>query len=450
MRNVLEFGLFAAIALAVGGFGGTEPVSWGISEALIFLLGFLLAARVSRESAREYARLLWLPLVLAAWIAAQWLESRAGRIGLDSHAIEARGLALAAAVTAFFVALELTRRRESRRRLALFLIGLGLFEAFYGLVQYLAGWNYIWTVPRRFYTGSASGTYVNHNHFAGLLEMILPLSLALAFYQWRSARRRSGDRATRAVLDTLNEPAIFQSLLLLFAATILLVAIVFSFSRMGMISALVSLGVMAAVVWTGSRRSLLPSALICLLLAGAVAAAAWVGVAPVVEHFEQLPQNEPLAVAGAGRMAVWRDTLQLVRAHPLAGAGLGCFQYAFTAVQSTRLTYLVDHAHNDYLEFAAELGLPAAALFFAPLFWIPFRALRASLRAPSRLARSLALGSLGASAALLVHSAADFNLYIPANALVFAIILAIGYAASLDDPPAPSVTAPSVTAPPSG
>ncbi|HXQ26881.1 MAG TPA: O-antigen ligase family protein [Candidatus Acidoferrales bacterium] len=281
-----------------------------------------------------------------------------------------------------------------------------------------------------------------HNHFAGLLEMILPLAVGLAFYHSQSARRRSRGSAVRAALENLNEPAILKSLLLLFAATILLVAIVFSFSRMGMISAFVSLVVMGAVVWAGGRRSLLPSALILVLLAGGVAAVAWVGVAPVVERFEQLPQNEPLAAAGVGRVAAWRDTLQLVRAHPLAGAGLGCFRYAFTAVQSTQLTYLVDHAHNDYLEFAAELGIPGAALFFAPLFWIAFRTLRAALRARSRLARSLALGSLGASVALLVHSAADFNLYIPANALVFAVILAIGYAASLDDPAAPLVTAP--------
>jgi len=445
-RKVLEIGLFAAIAIAVGGFGGTEPVSWGVSEVIVFTLGLLLIARLSSRSAREYAGLAWLPLLLGAWIAFQWLASRAGKIGLDSHSIETRALALATAVTAFFVALDLARLRESRRRLALFLIGLGLFEAFYGLAQYLAGWNYIWTVPRRYYLGSASGTYVNHNHFAGLLEMILPLSLGFALYRWQSARRHRGS-ARRALIEVFNDPAMIQSLLLLFAAAILFVAVVFSFSRMGMISVFVSLGVVGGVQWIESRRNLFPSGLIFLLLAAGLAAAAWMGVAPVIEHFEQLPQNEPLAAATVGRMAVWRDTLGLVRAHPLAGVGFGCFRYAFTAVQSTQLTYLVDHAHNDYLEFAAELGLPGAALFFTPLFWIAFRTLRASLRAPSRLARSLALGSLGASVALLVHSAADFNLCIPANALVFAVVLALGYAASFDEPAAPSVAAPSVAAP---
>jgi len=93
----------------------------------------------------------------------------------------------------------------------------------------------------------------------------------------------------------------------------------------------------------------------------------------------------------------------------------------------------VDHSHNDYLELAAELGLPCAALFVAGIFWLAAWPLRASFRARSNLARALALGSFGAVVALLVHSAADFNLYIPANALVFAVILGVGYAVSLDE-----------------
>jgi O-antigen ligase len=96
-------------------------------------------------------------------------------------------------------------------------------------------------------------------------------------------------------------------------------------------------------------------------------------------------------------------------------------------VQSIRLTYTVDHAHNDYIELAAELGLPCAAMLFAILFWLPIQFARASLNARSSLTRSLALGALGGSAALLVHSIADFNLYIPGNALVFAVILGLGY-----------------------
>lgn len=262
--------------------------------------------------------------------------------------------------------------------------------------------------------------------------MILPFSFGLAFYHWQSTRRRYRRRTWRSFLENLGKPEILKCLLLLLAATVLLVAIVFSFSRMGMISVLVSLGVIAAVVWTGRRRSPLPAALILLLLAGGVITTAWVGVGPVVEHFEQLPQNEPLATGSEGRVALWRDSMRLIRAHPWTGVGVGCFEFAFTSVQSVRLTYVIDHAHNDYLEIAAELGLPCAVLFFGVLFWLAVRTLQASLRARSSLTRALALGSFAGSTALFVHAVADFNFYIPANALVFAVILGIGYAASLE------------------
>ena len=431
LRKIIELGLLSAVLISVGGFGGTEPISWGIAEALVLLAGLVLAAR-AKNFARDYKRLLWLPAVVSAWIAMQWFESRSGRIGFDTHAIEAQGLTFATTIVAFFVTLEVARGRESGKRLALFLIGVGLFEALYGLGEYLAGWQYIWNVPRRFYIGSATGTYINHNHFAGLLEMILPLSLGLAFYHWQSAWRHSRRGAWQSLVENLREPGILKSLLFVLAATVLLVAVVFSFSRMGLISMLVSLGVMSTALWAGRKRNRRPAALILFLLAGGVATAAWIGVVPVVEHFEQLPRNEPLAQAGEGRAALWKDAAQLVRAHPWTGVGLGCFEYAFTRVQSVQLTYIVDHAHDDYLEIATELGLPCAALVFGAIFWVVARTLQASLRAQSNLTRSLALGALGGACALLAHSFADFNLYIPANALVFSVILGMGYATSLE------------------
>ena len=406
------------------------------------LLGLLLIARPGANLVRHWRKVATLPIALGAWIAVQWLASRIGRIGIDAYSIQTQGLALAADIVAFFVVLEIARDRASRKGFALFLVGLGLFEAFYGLAQYLAGWNYIWNVPRRFYIGSATGSMINHNHFAGLLEMILPLALGFSIYYWQTARRGSRRRTWRSLAANLGSSDIAKSFLHLLAAAILFLAIVFSFSRMGMISMLVSLGVMAAVVWIGKGHSPLPAALILLLIAGGIAAVVWVGVGPVAEHFEQLSRNEPLA-GGEGRIALWRDVLALIREHPWTGVGLGCFEHAFTRVQSVQLTYVADHAHNDYLEAAAELGIPAAAILFATFFWLAARSLQASLRVRSSLARSLALGSLGGVTALLVHSLADFNLRIPANALVFAVILGLGYAMFLDArESAPEITAP--------
>ncbi|HTS13121.1 MAG TPA: O-antigen ligase family protein [Candidatus Limnocylindrales bacterium] len=432
-RKVLEIGLVAAVALAVAGFGGTEPVSWALSQDFVFLLAAALILNPAKALAGSRSISFWGLAALATWIAFQWLAARQGKIGLDAHSIETHGLTFAAGIAGFFVAMEVARDRAARRRLATSLIALALFEAAYGLAQYPGGWQFIWSYRRKFYTGSATGTYINHNHFAGLLEMILPLCLALAFYHWGKA---AGSRS-RSFAARLGEPDALKSLVLVLSAILLFVAIVFSFSRMGLISACASLAVLAALGWPRHRRSRVDIKLVVACLAVSVAVAAWVGPGPVVEHFERLSHDEPLAAgSNEGRMALWRDAAKLIRAHPWGGSGLGCFEFAFTRVQSTQLALLIDHAHNDYLELTVELGLPAAALFFALLFFAVARSLRAATRAESRLNRAIGAGAAAGAIALLIHSTADFNLYIPANMLVFAVVLAIGCSIPLKQPAA--------------
>ncbi len=273
---------------------------------------------------------------------------------------------------------------------------------------------------------------MNHNHFAGLLEMFLPLALGLALYHWQKARERMRRNSLRDFFRHLGDPEMQKCYLLLLAAAVLSLALVFSFSRMGLISMLASLGVMAAVIWAGRGRGPLPAALILFLIAAGVATAMWVGVEPVVKHFEELSHDDPLAQRGEGRLALWKDTLKLIRERPWTGSGLGSFAVAFTSIQSHELAYSVDHAHNDYLEFSAELGIPAAAFLFLGFLAIAARTLRASRLAPSSRTRALALGTLAGIIALLVHGFADFNLHIPANALVFSVLLGMGYAMSME------------------
>jgi O-antigen ligase len=455
-RHAIETTFIAAIFLAVAGFGGTEPVSWAISQDLIFLVAAALLLHRPEPNAdgnespdRTGRRERSLPalLILAGlviWVVVQWLGSRYGMIGIDSYAIKARGLAFAAGIAGFFVALEISRHRNARKRLALSLIVLALFESLYGLAEYPGGWQYIWSYHRIYYVGSATGTYINHNHFAGLLEMILPLCLALALYHWRRASRHSRQRSLRDFLDRLGHPEILKSLLLLLVAVLLFVAIVFSLSRMGLVSALFSLAVLAALASVGRRFGRVNWKLLAACLAISAAVAAWIGAVPVVDHFAQLSHDEPLAAEnGEGRMAEWESVTKLIRRHPWTGVGLGCFEFAFTRVQSTQLTLIADHAHNDYLELAAELGIPGAAVLFSLFFFVIVRAARATLRAqssltrsnfsPSNLDRALTIGAVAAASALLIHSTADFNLYIPANALVFAVLLGMAYSQCLID-----------------
>jgi O-antigen ligase len=124
----------------------------------------------------------------------------------------------------------------------------------------------------------------------------------------------------------------------------------------------------------------------------------------------------------------------LIEGHPLLGSGLGTFPVAFTAVQSTFLGKFVNHAHNDYLEIANDLGIPVAILLFASIVMLFARLARRMVSADVRFERAVALGCMGSIAAILLHSLTDFNLYIPANALLFSLVLGLASAMCVGEP----------------
>jgi len=105
------------------------------------------------------------------------------------------------------------------------------------------------------------------------------------------------------------------------------------------------------------------------------------------------------------------------------GVGAGMHGWAFTLYQDRNPGFFYDHAHNDYLEAAAEWGIPAAAAFFIVLFAVVWRAGKACIQSADPARAALLAGGVGGVAAMLVHSFVDFNLHIPSNALMFGVIL---------------------------
>jgi O-antigen ligase len=150
---------------------------------------------------------------------------------------------------------------------------------------------------------------------------------------------------------------------------------------------------------------------------------AWIGAASLVERFQDA--GKEYASGDRTRLSIWRGTVALIGEHPWLGTGFGTFPIAYTAVQNTFLDQFVNHAHNDYLEIASDLGIPAAVGLTVSLGWILMRAVRAFRDASRNIDRFFALGCVGSIVAILLHSLVDFNLYIPANALIFASILGL-------------------------
>jgi O-antigen ligase len=112
----------------------------------------------------------------------------------------------------------------------------------------------------------------------------------------------------------------------------------------------------------------------------------------------------------------------LIRAYPFFGCGLGGYETAFWRFKVSGVLVTDDFAHNDYLQLLAELGLVGFAIGATLAFSVVRMAVRRAVRSADPGARYFAVACAGALAAILLHSLADFNLYIPANAMLLAWI----------------------------
>lgn len=406
----LEMGLILCFYSAVLAFGGTSALALAVPQLLAFALAALILWRYRKESVSSRLTLILISLLL--YVLAQRF--------LSLSRLEVRApdlLKWLAILCVFWVTMHLCRARTTAYRVVLALLILGVFESVYGLVQYLTGWHYIFAYRKIFYTAQATGTYINPNHFAGLLEMVLPSGLALGLYHLeRSSRagwKAHSPSATRRH-DSRNRAVLF------FLATLLVFAgALASRSRTGILSALAGAGFVgvlwAGTAWRRSRSALLLGSF--FVLAGVTAA--WIGLEPILARYATAQTDFSV------RLSIWRDTLALIRENLWFGTGLGTFRDAYPLHQTTYVNGLVDHAHNDYLQFAVELGAPAALVLWILVLTVLGRGVALFFRAEPGRERFVLLGSCGGVAALLIHSAADFNLQIPSNALVFVALLAL-------------------------
>ncbi len=420
--RIITSALVGAVAAAVLAFGGTEPASFAAVEILLFVLAGCALWIEPREGPR-----IWWPAPALLLI---YLACDVAVVHPAAYPARVQLLTVAACLCGFTLAALAARDAEARRSIWAILVALGLAEAFYGLVQYMTGWQEVLAFTKVNYTAQATGTYINPNNFAGLIEMILPLVLARAL--WEFEKWTGNSRGSRRRGDLwLREDAGPRAAFYLFGTLVLMTALLFSRSRAGIATA--SAGVLLVAAVCVARRQLrsVAMAIVLSLVVLTFAAGAWVGLEPVFTRFRSAEQDLP------SRVAVWKDTAKLIRAHPYWGAGPGSFEDAFTRVQSSHLTMRLNHAHNDYLEFAAEWGLPGAALLCALIGFVLFRALRGIAHTARSADRFLLLGCCGGLCAMLLHAVVDFNLHIPANALLFAVLAGLAWTLSGGDADAP-------------
>lgn len=353
-------------------------------------------------------------------------QGGAGSLSLDRGATLEQFLRTGAYGALFFLVLALTTSRERLVGLAGTLAVVGVVESLFGLSVFFAGadsWyqHWLWQLSE----GAAyavTGTYVNRNHFAGLMEVTIAMALGLALARYSGGYLVNG---VRAHLWGLSEMLLDGRGALLFSVLIMLAAMVFSTSRGGIVSlglAVLTLTILAATRF--GRRSVEVRLAPWLLLAAALAGL-WLG-------YGQLAREMEATGLSSNRLEIWAPVRHMVADRPLTGSGAGTFRWLYPAYkQDAGLGGLFfEHAHNDYLEILAEQGLIGLGLSGLFVGFCLRRLFQAWGRRGDRLARGILFGSLTGSLALLIHATVDFNFQIPANAAYFFVLLATGLVAS--------------------
>ncbi len=455
METVAEILLALVIIGTTLAFGGVEPITYSLMEVGVFLALFLLLFKQTREGRISLPLPLW-PALFAMLVALQVVPLPAGllarlsparlqdpdlaslaqgkmawaSISIYAHDTGLTLLQLLAYLSAFVLAARLFDSRKGKSILVSSLILLGAFEAAYGIVQYVTGWHKIFTYLNQYSLQAASGTYINRNHYVALLELTLPFVIASVFYYFQLWSGRSGGGRHRSS-DSSRGSAGPRSIFFLNLAMVMVVGVVFSRSRGGIIATVLGLLFVALLAQLRVRRKAWMLGAV-LFLAGVFGYGLWIGLDPVLARFEQV--QAPGFVKMEGRILFWKDDLRLIRDFPLTGTGLGTFPVAYHRYQTTAVGSFVPHVHNDYLEFVSDTGLVGAALVFLPIFYLFAKMLLTFLEDAPLYRRAVTLGCIGSTLMLLVHSFTDFNLQIPANALIFSVVLGIGYKAVCLEP----------------
>lgn len=322
----------------------------------------------------------------------------------------------------FFLLTILLHQSAGRIKTTLLVVVVcGTAQALYGSFMVLTGLEYGWFIEKEYYRGVATGTFINRNHLAGYLEMALACGIGLLVSSLGRNGSRNWRARMRAGLDAVLGPKMRLRIFLAF----MVIALVLTRSRMGNTAFFLALPT-CGLLYMVLEKKINWGAIILfasLMLVDFLIVGQWFG-------FDELAQRlEGTSTQTETRDEVVRDSLVLLDDNLVTGTGLGTYYTAYPAYQQSDVRGYYDHAHNDYLQFAIELGLvgytPLALLVIASA-WM---AVAAMVQRRNKLAKGVAFAAAMGILALMIHSAVDFNLQMPANALLFVFILSLAWMA---------------------
>lgn len=338
--------------------------------------------------------------------------SPARTLSLDPYSTRLFIVQMAALLIYFSATLIFTDTPRRLRALVRTITIFGFLLAMFGLTQSFTsdGTRVYWF--RQLTQSTAFGPFINRHHFAGYMELAIGVPLGLVF---------SG------AVESYKRP------LYGFAALMMGVALIMTNSRGGIIS--LGAEILFLLLVTGPRasrgerrprgeraraallRAGLAFALIVALIGGALALGG-------SEVFTRLLGSPNADDPTTGRAHFWNVTLDVIKAYPIVGSGLGSFSVIYTRYDSRNGFYRLEQAHNDYLQTLADGGIIGGVLGLAFIV-ILLRKGFARRETHDKFRRGVVTGALAGCFAVLIHSFFDFTLHTTANALLFLVLAAL-------------------------
>jgi O-antigen ligase len=431
--RIAFFLLMAVLVLSPLPLGSNRPLSEAVLLIFSFLALLFWSLRALSSGQDFFGKPVWLlvPALLAllwavlqmlplptGWAHPVWPDAGVvrGSLSVDVSATLIGTLKLAAYGALFWLATQAGRSPRLARRLLGGLTAAAGVYAFYALFIYLSGNTTVVGLQKTDYLDSLTGTFINRNAFAASCGMGLLGASGLLLQQVR--RTLDGSPSFFSALRALPPVAGLIALVVL----ALLICLLLSTSRAGLASAAFGL----VVLWAGLFiNRTLPRRM--LLVMAAVAVVLLLGTLAIAGSL-LLARLAPDMLIKDDRMGIWAATMQMIRDHPLTGQGLNSYDQLFPLYRSEDITRSYTRAHSTYLELAAELGLPAALLFFLSYLLIGVRLFKGVLiRRHHAIYPVIGLAVLAQAAA---HSLVDFSFQTPANAAGLAILLGLGVSQS--------------------
>jgi len=323
----------------------------------------------------------------------------------------------------YLLALYGIKRRKQIHGVIIGLLVLGTLISLYALLQLATGQGYILWWEKTFHQKVATGTFINRNHLAEFLSMLICLGIG---YIWAlgegEGHRFKGKRSWYIRIEEWAKSIGVRRTILLLSVALMMAALLATASRGGALSLMAGLIFMVGLILARFIKNRNAYILI-LMLSVACIYVSYVAIERVMERFRYFKPDF------LERMAITQETYEMGKDFPHTGTGLGTFEFVFPMYQKTKIDTLFDYAHNDWMQLFAETGWVGISIIGVGFIWLMSSSVTVWRKRHDPFSVGIGLGGIGAMVSIAIHSLNDFNLHLPANDLLLALILALLYTA---------------------